>query len=213
MRSSIHASPLTGLALFFALAACGRTEPVRGLAFSLSTADGGTGSDGGVCVSTCTSAPSVVSGTPFQTLSSGVPLHWLSCQGCVRVTVDPEIGDQLGFCKNVVQIWNVTIARGLCFSTVEIAPADPNELHRIHVVKGPDTIVVSNPDGTLQKGLVGLGTNVTELTRNFGAALGLATSTDPNNSVMSSNSTLTAPGPFDQNALRALYGAPAWCER
>lgn len=197
------------LALSLALACCGRTEPVRGLYAGVPhPGDGGT-----VCTSTCRSPPPVMDGTPFATAASGAPLHWPTCEGCVRVTLDPELASRLGPARFVVNAWDITLAGGLCLSPVEIAAADATELHRIHIVSGQEHTLLSDEDGTLLRAVVGVGFTTVEQTTLFGTALGLGTSADPRNSVMSATTTRSTPGPFDQNALRALYDQPPWCER
>jgi hypothetical protein len=200
---------MSWLALGLALACCGRTEPVRGLYTGVSTpGDGGT-----TCASTCRAPPSVADSTPFATVASGAPLHWPVCEGCVRVTLDPVLSTSLGTTRFVVNAWDITLAGGLCLSPVEFAAADPTELHRIHIVPGQERTLVTDEGGTLLRAVVGMGSSTVEQTTLFGTALGLGTSADLRNSVMSATTTRNTPGPFDQNALRALYGLPPWCER
>jgi hypothetical protein len=146
-------------------------------------------------------------------------LHWPSCEGCVRLTVDPALRS-LGFVKNVGNTWDTVLGGGLCLETaVEEHPMPEDARQRIHVrfVQGSNTVthrfevatgVLRNAEITISGGVSG-----TELTFLMGRALGLDKSPDQINSVMSwPNTQRNAPGDNDQASLRALYGPPeAWC--
>jgi hypothetical protein len=193
------------------LLACGRTAPVRGVY----SGPGATTDGGAACESSCTTSPPDIR-TPLATAASGAPLHWLTCEGCIRVTVDPTVGSNLGFLGFLLNEWDITSAGGLCLSKPELAAAPaPAETQRIHFVPGstPRTTLIHDEGGTIRQATVVLtGTTVEQLTE-IGHALGLAENRDAAQSVMSTATTRNSPGPSDLVTLRALYGEPAWCER
>lgn len=180
------------------------------------------------CRTTCSTVPPGIE-TPFV-LSNGVPLHWLTCGGCLRVTVDRDLpAVSRSQVPLVVKNWTAALqgqspTSGLCFATDERPTAsDMTEARRIHLralTNGrPGLTQRTTTNFTATHGeMISAEVEVSgvdplrELTYGFGLALGLDRSTDRARSVMiSSGGVLDAPGPADEKSLRAMYQPPAWC--
>lgn len=185
--------------------------------------------DAPACRSTCRLPPRGTE-TPFQTTSGGVPLHWLPCAGCVRITIDNDLPvTSVAEVALVVKNWSAALHgqgpnEGLCLRIDERRTTpDPMEPRRIHL--RPLTNASSN---TMQRTesrynsatgeLLSVEVLVRsldpqfELTYGLGQALGLASSQDRTRSVMiPSGGGLRAPGPADAASLKAMYGPPPAC--
>jgi hypothetical protein len=182
------------------------------------------------CRTTCSTVPPTLE-TPF-TLSNGVPLHWLTCGGCLRVTIDQDLPSaSRSLVALMVKNWIAALqgpnpTAGLCF-VIDERPTvgDVMAPRRIHLralaantyppgVTQMTTSRFHQASGELISAEVEVSgaDPLRELTYGFGQALGLGTSTDRARSVMiSSRGVLDAPGPADEVSLRAMYGPPAWC--
>lgn len=181
------------------------------------------------CRTTCTTTPKGLE-TPIESAPTGVPLHWLSCEGCLRVTIDRDLPTQSrSRVSLVVKNWTAALQGqrsqpGLCF-VIDERPTtrDPDEPRRIHLRaldpgRAMSTTQLTTTTFHARTGefisseveVAGLDP-VRELTYGMGRALGLGSSSDRQRSAMVVTGGLETPGPADAASLQAMYGPPAWC--
>ncbi|MEW5737641.1 MAG: hypothetical protein AB1938_01880 [Myxococcota bacterium] len=181
------------------------------------------------CASTCSTAPREIA-TPLATTASGRPLHWLTCGGCVRVTVDAKLpASFLGRAPGLVEAWARAGGSTLCLSfdgTPANAP-DEDTLQVIHLAPRLSadqpaqltTVSFEQKTGRLRSATIEVSEGFSadrQLIYGLGQALGLSSSRNEAHSAMTPrlDEGLTLPGPDDVTTLRAMYGEEQpWCER
>lgn len=180
------------------------------------------------CESTCAAAPPGVV-TPLND-TEGPPLHWLTCAGCVRVTVDEALPAAfVARAPELVRAWADAAGPTLCLA-FDAAPASPpgeDTLQQLHLAprksaEGPAQITSVTFDvktGRIRNATVEVSDGVAvdrQLVFGLGQALGLSSSRADERSAMTPRLEhgLTRPGPDDTATLRAMYGdEQPWCER
>lgn len=158
--------------------------------------------------------------------NEGVPLHWLTCGECLRVTVDRDLPASLAREVSLtVKNWTAASGDGLCFRLDERPTTpDPTERNRIHLRNAgadlpPNVTQLTSLTFTLAAGdLLSADVQVSEaagrrgLHYGFGQALGLRSSVDRLRSVMiPAGDGLEFPGEADIASLTAMYGRTPWC--
>lgn len=175
------------------------------------------------CKSTCTTSPSGIA-TPLS-LTAGLPLHWQTCAGCVRISYDAALTPSEALeLDAAVKAWKLAAGDSLCLSMDMKASAPLSESDRQRIfVKHNDpragqsnrtTITFDQSTGQILQVQVEFGASLPvdrQLAAELGRALGLSTGTEGQSAVTPSLNGLTVPGPGDQTTLRAMYGDKPWC--
>lgn len=171
-----------------------------------------------VCASTCTSAPSGVQ-TPLATTSTGLPAHWVTCAGCVRVSFDGLSPSDALTLFSTVKDWQRAAGESLCLKLDTSASSDftDTDRRRIHVepgVSARSVVTYSVVTGELLHARVEFGKDLSierQLVMGMGRALGLASGDEGVSAITLREEGLVVPGPADVASLRAMYGEKPWC--
>jgi hypothetical protein len=202
------------------VSACGRSdlfEPAKSAAMPQPLA--------AECKSSCTSVPAGVK-TPVS-IQNGFPLHWALCGRCLEVAVDRDLpSDTRARVPGVLAAWSEAAGGGLCLRMADREAMHPVEgdVDWIQVGAIPlgeaalsTSTVTFETTGRIRHALIEIASAdpaERALSYGVGQALGLGSSNDPLNSVMTSGREgRTTPGPDDAATLRAMYGPPEWCTR
>ena len=188
---------------------------------------------------TCTEQPDgqVV---PFATLGSGRTVHWAIKSGCIATSYDSGLSARADAIRVGLNAWENVSCSEICFDDPFETPLVPElreqrihfaidelepEFLRVNAVTiaqfeiRPDTgritnvlIRIRSTDDPNYDATVGL--EDSDFIRLVGFALGLATPSEPSNSIMTDATvprSIVALTPEDEAAVCSLYGTPSYC--